>query len=212
MITFEETSIRFGDVTILPPFSETIPKGEKVLLYGPSGSGKSSILKMLAGFIEPATGTVSIDGVPVSQMETTTLRRTFAYLLQEIDLGEGITIDRIGHILSFNAQQHLPVNDKEIYDIAAKLKLGSEQLNRPFEELSGGEKQRAGIVTALLLRRPVYLLDEVTSSLDQELKETVRDIFLSMNETTVLVVSHDTEWLRGKGIRQIHIGELNGNR
>ena len=75
-----------------------------------------------------------------------------------------------------------------------ELGLEDDILDKNFQELSGGEKQRIGILIALLLNRDIYLLDEVTSALDVNLKKTVADYFLARENWTLLVISHDREW------------------
>jgi putative ABC transport system ATP-binding protein len=77
-----------------------------------------------------------------------------------------------------------------------ELGLEDDILDKNFQELSGGEKQRIGILIALLLNRDIYLLDEVTSALDVNLKKTVADYFLAREDWTLLVISHDLEWER----------------
>ncbi len=77
-----------------------------------------------------------------------------------------------------------------------ELELEGNILDKNFQELSGGEKQRIGILIALLLNRDIYLLDEVTSALDMNLKKKVSDYFLSREDLTLLVISHDREWER----------------
>ncbi|MCK4941335.1 ATP-binding cassette domain-containing protein, partial [candidate division WOR-3 bacterium] len=78
-----------------------------------------------------------------------------------------------------------------------------------FEKLSGGEKQRILIVIALLLKRSVFLLDEVTSALDSELKEKVRDFFLKGDDWTVMVISHDKDWLERPELKVINLDKIN---
>ena len=77
-----------------------------------------------------------------------------------------------------------------------ELGLEDDILDKNFQELSGGEKQRIGILISLLLNRDIYLLDEVTSALDVNLKKTVADYFLAREDWTLLVISHDLEWER----------------
>ena len=77
-----------------------------------------------------------------------------------------------------------------------ELELEHDILDKNFQELSGGEKQRIGILTSLLLNRDIYLLDEVTSALDMKLKKKVADYFLAQEDWTLLIISHDQEWER----------------
>jgi putative ABC transport system ATP-binding protein len=79
-----------------------------------------------------------------------------------------------------------------------ELELEKDILDKNFENLSGGEKQRIGILIALLLERDIFLLDEATSALDSELKKKVVDHFLKHEEWTLFIISHDREWERDK--------------
>lgn len=77
-----------------------------------------------------------------------------------------------------------------------ELELEYDILDKNFQELSGGEKQRIGILITFLLNRDIYLLDEITSALDVNLKKKVADYFLAREDWTILEISHDREWYR----------------
>ena len=87
-----------------------------------------------------------------------------------------------------------------------ELELNQDILEKNFENLSGGEKQRIGILIALMLERDVFLLDEVTSALDSELKKKVVDHFLKHKDWTLFIISHDREWERD-GVEIVEIGK-----
>ena len=89
-----------------------------------------------------------------------------------------------------------------------ELELEDNILDKNFQELSGGEKQRIGILISLLLDRDIYLLDEVTSTLDMNLKKKIADYFLAQEDWTLLVISHDREWERD----WIEVIDLENNR
>jgi putative ABC transport system ATP-binding protein len=89
-----------------------------------------------------------------------------------------------------------------------ELELEKDILEKNFETLSGGEKQRIGILIALMLGRDIFLLDEATSALDSGLKKKVVDNFLKNEDWTVFIISHDKEWERN-GVELVEIGEEN---
>ena len=87
------------------------------------------------------------------------------------------------------------------------LRLPASVLDDEYEKLSGGEKQRIAILIALLLKRNIFLLDEVTSFLDAELKKKIITFFTQNREWTVLAISHDPDWLDADNIKVIRLGE-----
>jgi putative ABC transport system ATP-binding protein len=88
------------------------------------------------------------------------------------------------------------MNPEKLRVFMRELELEYDILDKNFQELSGGEKQRIGILITLLLNRDIYLLDEITSALDVNLKKKVADYFLAREDWIILVISHDREWYR----------------
>ena len=88
------------------------------------------------------------------------------------------------------------MNPEKLRVFMRELELEYDILDKNFQELSGGEKQRIGILITFLLNRDIYLLDEITSALDVNLKKKVADYFLAREDWTILEISHDREWYR----------------
>jgi putative ABC transport system ATP-binding protein len=114
---------------------------------------------------------------------------------QDTDLGEGKVKNLINEIFSYKANKE-QLNPDKLLTFMLELELEDTILNKNFQELSGGEKQRIGILISLLLNRNIYLLDEITSALDINLKQKVADYFLTQEDWTLLIISHDREWER----------------
>jgi len=114
-------------------------------------------------------------------------------VVQDTDLGEGKVKNLLNDIFFYKANRDKLDSEKRRV-FMQELGLENDILDTNFQELSGGEKQRIGILIALLLNRDIYLLDEVTSALDVNLKKTVADYFLARENWTLLVISHDREW------------------
>lgn len=189
-VSIENLSLRFEGRTVLENFSISVAAGENVTLTGRSGSGKSSVLRCLMGFAIPATGTVSLFGEEVDGHTIWHLRRRVAYVAQEPVLGEGTVGDALARPFAYAANRHLARNLEGAPELMERFGLPKGTSEHQISKLSGGEKQRVAIVSAVLLDRELFLLDEPASALDAESRDAVLEFFASRPELTVLAVSH----------------------
>jgi ABC-type iron transport system FetAB ATPase subunit len=141
-IEIEDLAIAFNNRTVLAGFSLRVETGEKVVLAGPSGSGKSSVLACLLGFLEPAAGHIRIQGEPLTVQSIWHLRHTLALVQQEPDLGEQTVEDWIREPFLFRANESLRGNLARLPDLLRRLRLPEAILRQKGSALSGGEKQR----------------------------------------------------------------------
>lgn len=185
--------IRFGGQVVLRGFSISLETGEKALLTGPSGCGKSTALRCFLGFVVPDRGSVHIDGTEMTTGAVWHLRQHVAYVGQEPDLGTGTTAEAIERPFHYRANAGLKRNLDRIPELFERFNLTRELLHKDVGALSGGEKQRIALVSAILLDRKIFLLDEVTSALDKVSKQAVADYFRSREDATALIVAHDPE-------------------
>jgi len=195
LIKYENIGISFDNRKVLSGFNLSVKKKQKVLLRGKSGVGKTTLLKMLLGFTKPAEGTLYFRNRVIDSRTCWGARKEIAYVVQDTDLGEGKVKNLLDEIFSYRANKE-KLDPEKLRAFMRELELESDILNKNYQELSGGEKQRIGILIALLLNRDIYLLDEVTSALDVKLKKKVADYFLAREDWTLLVISHDREWER----------------
>ncbi len=200
--------VTFDSQWVLKNFSLALVPGEKVTLTGPSGSGKSTVLKCLLGLVTPDAGSIKIHGQPLNSHNIWKIRQQLAYVAQEPDLGTGTVSDIIEKPFGYKANLHLRDNLNLLPEIMNKFNLPQSLLAKKISILSGGEKQRIALVTAILLDRSIVLLDEASAALDKENKQIVADYFRQTDNITVLSVSHDTEWLDFAS-RKIDIREHN---
>jgi thiamine transport system ATP-binding protein len=192
-LSLENVTVRFGDVTAVDAVSLSIPRGEVFALLGPSGSGKSSLLRAIAG-LEPCTGEIAFDGESVMRMPPH--KRRFALMFQDGQLFPHLDVaGNVGYALKVSGAVRPPRAEIE-ERVAELLELvgmpGFER--RRVTDLSGGEQQRVALARSLAASPRLLLLDEPLSSLDRELRERLagelRDILRATGVTTILV-THD---------------------
>jgi putative ABC transport system ATP-binding protein len=205
VIRYENAGIRFGSKKVLSNFYLCIPKGKKILMKGKSGTGKSTLLKIILGFEKLSEGSVYYRGRSLSPQVAWQVRKDIAYVSQDMDLGEGPVRDLIDEVRSYHSNRE-KVDPEKLHILMRELELEKDILEKNFENLSGGEKQRIGILISLLLEREIFLLDEATSALDSGLKKKVVDHFLKHKDWTLFVVSHDREWERDE-VEIVEIGK-----
>lgn len=186
-------TVRFADQAVLDGFSIALRAGEKALLTGPSGGGKSTVLRCLLGFVAPQAGSVHIHGRELTGETVWKLRRYLAYVGQEPDLGTGTVAEVLERPFHFRANAALRENLARIPELFEHFGLAEQLLAKETSSLSGGEKQRVALVSALLLDRDIFLLDEVTSALDKRSRQVVVDYFRSRDDATVLFVAHESD-------------------
>lgn len=192
-LDIDNLTVRFGPRPVIQGFSLTLAPGEKATLTGPSGSGKSTILRCVLGFVVPERGVISIDGERLTVATVWPLRRKLAYVAQEPDLGEGRVQDILERPFSYRANTALRANLDQAPALFERFLLPAALTRDDIATLSGGEKQRVAIVSALLLERAIFLLDEAASALDAASKQAVADFFRAREDLTVLSVAHDTQ-------------------
>ncbi len=187
--------VSFGGQRVLHGFDLKVAAGEKVVLSGPSGSGKSTILKCILGLVAPQEGAICVLDTPVDARGVWEARRRLAYVAQEPELGPGSVREAIERPFAFKANAALRGNLERLPTLLERFHLEPALLDKENTSLSGGEKQRVALVLALLLERPVLLLDEASSALDPANKRAVTGFIRDAGDLTVLSVAHDAEWL-----------------
>ncbi|MEN9443343.1 MAG: hypothetical protein RIS47_233 [Bacteroidota bacterium] len=186
MIEFRNFGLKFGDQTIVEGFNLTIASGEKYLFATPSGTGKSSLLRILTGQYADYTGSVLIDGEKPRQSR-------LAYFGQSHTLPDGSVEEFAQRVAALQANKALALTPAMFETIFQQWGLPTNVMQQLCRNLSGGEQTRVLLATIGLLQRPYVLLDEPTAALDAELKQFVFDYFVQSPQTLVLA-SHDPLW------------------
>jgi ATP-binding cassette subfamily B protein len=182
------------DALAVDGVSLAVRAGEKVAIVGPSGAGKSTLFHLLLRFYDPASGTISLDGVPIRAADPQAVRARIALVPQEsvvfaTSARENI---RFGRPDATDAEVERAADLAHATEFIRRLPGGFEaQLGERGVTLSGGQRQRIAIARAILRDAPLLLLDEATSSLDAESETLVQTALeeLMLNRTT-LVIAH----------------------
>ncbi|MFU8781120.1 MAG: ATP-binding cassette domain-containing protein [Kiritimatiellia bacterium] len=200
----QDIAIVFEKRPILQNFDLQVAQGEKVVLAGPSGCGKSTLLKCLLGFVLPHKGRIQINGQKLDHDSVWEIRRQIAYVTQEPEFAPGTVEAALQLPFTYKANSALRDNLDRIPELLTCCNLPITLLAKDIKTLSGGEKQRIALISAILLDRPIILLDEVTSALDKENKAAVAHFFQEAYDKTVLSIAHDTNW-HDSADRVIHL-------
>lgn len=200
LIKFKNIYLSFDDKKVFENFNMNVKEGEKVLLRGASGKGKSTLFKLLLGFQKLDEGDILFKGKPIEKNNLKYFRSNIGYVSQDVDLGNKKVWDLFDEIFSYKQNKHIKINEEKVLNIAKFLNLPEDIIEKEVGQLSGGERQRLGLIICILLDRELWLLDEVTSGLDKDMKERVVDYILEQDKT-VLIVSHDKIWSENDIVR-----------
>ncbi len=200
-IEFKDVTFRYGNRSpALNHVSFTIPKGKKVALVGSSGSGKSTITKLLLKYYEPESGEIDVNGVNLEEYSNQSVRRAISYVPQNIELFSKTIYDniRISRPEATLDEVKAAAKKADAYEFIRKLPL---QFHTFLEEagngLSGGEKQRIALARAFLKDSNLYILDESTSNLDFGTENIIFDmIYNQLADRSMLIVAHRLSTVR----------------
>ncbi len=195
-IEFQNVTYSYENHTIFKGLNLKIPAGQKVAIIGPSGGGKSTIMKLLPLFLEPEGGRVLIDDVDIQSVSLKELRQHISWVSQSPQLFDGSIIDNL-----IDGDPYREVTNEEIMnaidtanvsEFAYKLPLGlATSAGENGGSLSGGQRQRISIARALVKNAPIVCLDEPTAALDAKSENLIRDSLLEMiKDKTVVMVTH----------------------
>lgn len=185
----------FGTVEALKGVSVDVAEGEKVVVIGPSGSGKSVFIRCINGLEIPDSGTVMVDGMNLSDRKVTSraIARNVAMVFQSYNLYPHKTVLQNVTLAPIKVLK-VPRAEAEETGRAYLNRVGLEsKMDKYPDQLSGGQQQRVAIARALNMHPKIMLLDEPTSALDPEMVQEVLDVIKSLAETnmTIVMVTHE---------------------
>lgn len=192
-ISIKNVSKRFGNFTAVDDISLDIYKGELFGLLGGSGCGKTTLLRMLAGFETPTSGVISIDGADMTDVPP--YARPVNMMFQSYALFPHMNVEKnIAYGLKRDGVAGSEIKDR-VADMLAMVELTDFSKRKP-RQLSGGQRQRVALARALIKRPKVLLLDEPLAALDKRLREQTQFELMNIQDrtgVTFVVVTHDQE-------------------
>jgi phospholipid/cholesterol/gamma-HCH transport system ATP-binding protein len=200
VIELHGVRIAFNSHEVLRGIDLTVLEGEILTIMGGSGSGKSVLLRLLAGLIKPQRGEIRVNGtdiVPLSEDEMLSFRRCLGVVFQQAALFDSMSV---AENIAYPLREHEQLDEAAIQQRVAELLeiVGLPGLQGQYPaELSGGMRKRVGVARALALRPTIVLYDEPTSGLDPGNAKMISELIAQVSKTfgtTSVVVSHDLYW------------------
>ncbi|MFM1823725.1 MAG: hypothetical protein RI967_1991 [Planctomycetota bacterium] len=178
---------RFGQIHAVRGIDLTVPSGQVLGFLGPNGAGKSTTMRMITGFLEPTSGTVTLDGIDLAR-DPIAAKRTFGYLPEGAPAYPDMTVEEflafIAAARGFSGRDARDRVERAIH----RVNLGSVR-RQAFETLSKGYKRRTGLAQALLHDPGILVLDEPTDGLDPNQKHEVRELIRELGGDRAVVLS-----------------------
>jgi phospholipid/cholesterol/gamma-HCH transport system ATP-binding protein len=197
LITVRNVSKSFGDLHVLNNISFELYEGESLAVLGKSGTGKSVLLKLLVGLLEPDQGAVIFHGkeiATITEHELNALRKEIGFLFQSAALFDSMTIgENLNILLSKHTKYSLEERVAQITEALTMVGL-ADKIDEMPAQLSGGQKKRAGLARSIILRPKLMLFDEPTTGLDPITAAQIAELILSLQtnlKTASILVTHD---------------------
>ena len=194
MIEFDRVSKTYGSTIALADFSLVAPTSKITVLMGLSGSGKTTIVRMVNKMVTPTSGSVSIDGLDVSGLDAVTLRRSIGYVMQEVGLLPHKTVLDNVTLIAQIAGQPADVANRNATEMLQMVGINKQFFTRFPHQLSGGQQQRVGVARALAIKPNILLMDEPFGAVDPIVREELQDELCRIQRElglTIMFVTHD---------------------
>lgn len=188
MIKCHNICLSFNNKPLFVNFSFEVNKGEVFTLSGNSGKGKSTLLKILQGYVVADRGKVVINGIELLDSHMGQIRDLLVWIPQNVNLP-------VENGMQLIELMHVSDNVVAIKKILSDLGLSEDFLQKDFHKISGGQKQRVIIAICLSIDKPIVLMDEPTSSLDDSSIRYLLQTLRKMKHKTFVTASHNKTWI-----------------
>ncbi|GAB3250718.1 ABC transporter ATP-binding protein [Chitinimonas naiadis] len=199
-LRFERVGFSYGDSPTLQNIELVIPAGKTVAFVGSTGSGKSTLVKLLLRFYSAQQGSILLDGQPIDELNLQDLRRAVGYVAQDTFLTDGTVADNIAYGVSGASDEAIAAaaQASESTEFINKLALGfATRVGERGQKLSGGQRQRLALARAILKNPPILILDEATSAVDNETEAAIqRSLDVVSRDRTTIVIAHRLSTIR----------------
>lgn len=185
MIEIKNLNKRFGKREVLKNINLSIGSGKVTAIVGPNGSGKTTLIKSILGLVKPSSGTIEVDNENIEN--NFAYRKKIGYMPQIARYPENLTANELLSLL----KELREANDLITDELVKSFNL-SDELEKPFKNLSGGTKQKVSAVIAFTFNPKIYFLDEPTAGLDPVSSSFFKDLVLKekQNTKTIILTSH----------------------
>ncbi len=192
IIEFKNIYKSYNQNIVLENFSLNIEKGEFITVIGSSGSGKTTVLKLINGLITPDKGEILIDNQSIEKIDKIKLRRKIGYVIQGIGLFPHLSVKKnINYVLELGGKS---LNEVDLNILIEKMGLEKKMMDRFPDELSGGQQQRVGIARAVAANPDILLMDEPFGAVDditrKSLQKEIKIIHKNLG-ITIFFITHD---------------------
>lgn len=199
-VRFENIHFNYGEQPTLVNIDVKIPAGQTVAFVGSTGSGKSTLVKLLLRFYVPQRGRIFLDQREIADLDLKDLRHAIGYVSQEPFLTDGTVAENIGYGISDASRVEIEAAAEaaEAHEFIACLPQGYDtQVGERGQKLSGGQRQRIALARAILKNPPILILDEATSAVDNETEAAIQRSLTKVSKgRTTLVIAHRLSTIR----------------
>ncbi|MFC0876681.1 ATP-binding cassette domain-containing protein [Saccharicrinis sp. FJH2] len=189
MIECKNINVKFDEKPVLTNLSFKVANGEHLCFSGASGKGKSTLLKLLQGYVIPNSGTINFNDISLKASNIKTIRNLITWIPQNVNM----PVQNGFELVKMMGKEE---GRTSILDFMDQLGLEPEMLDKDFNKISIGQKQRVVIAVCLALDKPIILMDEPTAALDETSIQQLIDTISKLKNTTVVSASHHPLWIK----------------